>query len=136
MPPFSSVRAFVHLCFDCCRLNNRHLVESRNSLSLSRNFPFSSILLRTLSFLFFCLLPFSVLAQSVGSGPDRLSGTVVDTTGAPVDLATVMLYKYSDKSTITGATTDAEGHFVLKIFPKRSVCLSYRRWVMNVIYSA
>ena len=140
MPHFSSVRAFVHLCFDCRRLNDRHLAESRNSLSLSRNFPFSSILLRTLSFLFFCLLPFSVLAQSVGSGPERLSGTVVDTTGAPVDLATVMLYKYSDKSTITGATTDAEGHFVLKNLPQEECMLivskmGYERYLQHMTLS-
>lgn len=140
MPHFSSVRAFVHLCFDCRRLNDRHLAESRNSLSLSRNFPFSSILLRTLSFLFFCLLPFSVLAQSVGSGPERLSGTVVDTTGAPVDLATVMLYKYSDKSTITGATTDAEGHFVLKNLPQEECMLivskmGYERYLQRMTLS-
>ncbi|MEX8546100.1 MAG: TonB-dependent receptor [Mucilaginibacter sp.] len=64
------------------------------------------------------ILSFSARAQNAAGGKGRISGKITDaTTKAPVDYATVTIFKQGTTTVVNGATSDPKGNFVIDNLP-------------------
>ncbi len=64
------------------------------------------------------ILSFSARAQNAAGGKGRISGKITDaTTKAPVDYATITIFKQGTTTVVNGATSDPKGNFVVDNLP-------------------
>src|SRR5690625_2793670 len=84
--------------------------------------PKNKILMKYTAFsLLLLLLPLTTWAQQSDQSDAVLSGTILDSLGEPLPTASVAIYDSAMAGIITGAPTDAEGHFEIDIEPGQYV---------------